>query len=125
MEFQGNRVNTQHFYNIVKLWFKYFGIIQKFTVVWSQLWKPWNFRTIRVAPEPPEALNGAIKVANKWLKTEAVLFKSTGQMMKQDNPTFSRGRMFNNSGATDVQELEMYAWTWKAEGGSVLAWHSS
>lgn len=125
MDFQGSGVNTHDFYNVTKLWFKYFGTIRKFTVVWSQFWQPGAYRIIPVAPEPPKSLEGAVRVANKRLETEAVLVKGKGQVKEQDLPVFSGQTTFNILGTTKDQELQMVTWTWVAEEGSVLAWDSS
>jgi len=89
MDFQ-ERVNVHEFYAVTKLWFRYFGTVRKFTVVCTIL--------LKYGTEPPETLMHCIRVANKWLKREAVLVKD------------SKG--------------QKWTWTWMAEKGSVLLWNS-
>jgi len=131
MELRGSRVDVQHFYDVMKLWFTYFGTVRKFTLVWSQPWRAWTLGSMPVIPKPPKALKDAIKVANKRLKKEALCFQGTGQLDPDEpesrripGPGFSEERTFSMSNAARVQELEIYEWTWEAEGAGVLAWDS-
>jgi hypothetical protein len=124
MEFQDRRVNIQHFYDVTKLWFKYFGTVSKFTVVWKDS-KPWKQGDFRLAPDPPEALKGAIRVANKWLEIEAILIKGKSQKRKEVN---SKGFVPGILRWPDVilgPELETFTWTWSVKKDSALVWNSS
>jgi hypothetical protein len=124
VEYHGSLVNIHHFYNVTKLWFKYFGTVRKFTVMWSEAWNPKNHRAVLATPEPPRTLKGAIGVANKRLNAEAVLVKAAGEIKKQD-ATFSGEGKLHRSSMTDGPRLEIYMWTWEADEGKVLAWDSS
>jgi hypothetical protein len=124
MEFQDRRVNIQHFYDVTKLWFKYFGTVSKFTVVWKDS-KPWKQGDFRLAPDPPEALKGAIRVANKWLKTEAILVKAKLQERKEVS---SKGFLPGILRRPDVvlgPELETFTWIWSVKRDSALVWNAS
>lgn len=92
MDFQGGGVNTHDFYNVVKLRFRYFGTTRKFTVVWSQFWQPGAYRIMQVAPERPRSLEGAVRIANKRLKTEAIHIKGKEQVKGDRTSLFSRDK---------------------------------
>jgi hypothetical protein len=80
-------------------WFKYFKTVKTFTVVWTddRTYNPQDFTKIL---EAPIALNGAIRVANEWIRRQAVCVK----------------------GMRDMKET--LTWTWTAEESDVLAWNS-
>ncbi|KAF4634188.1 hypothetical protein G7Y89_g3917 [Cudoniella acicularis] len=114
MEFQGRRVNVHQFYDITKLWFKYFSTVVNFTVIWTNVSIQGNKSVFGRAPYPPEALKGAIRVANKWLKVEAVLVEEKGelQMKRQGNTVRSEGRgMSRSRDMAQGSELEIFTWT--------------
>jgi hypothetical protein len=97
MEFEGSRVDIDHFYNVAKLWFKYFGNVTRFKVVWTNT-GPWalsstyfelnsdraRYREVK----PPKSLLDCIKVANKWLGTEGILVKGK---IRVHRPGISKG----------------------------------
>ncbi|TVY16833.1 hypothetical protein LARI1_G006509 [Lachnellula arida] len=124
MEFQGRLVDIHHFYDITKVWFKYFGTVLNFTVVWKDS-KPWKEGDFRVPPDPPEVLKTAIRVANKWLKIESVFVKGKSQEKKRINTGHSNLGMFRKPRVILGPELETFTWTWLAQKGSVLTWNSS
>jgi hypothetical protein len=93
-------VNTYLFYDITKLWLKFFGSVSKLTV-------PWMGRNSGRYPKtpPPESLKGAIKVANKWLKTQAVLVEGKSELENKNK----RGLGTKSSQGNEV--LDTCAWT--------------
>ncbi|TVY57173.1 hypothetical protein LCER1_G002585 [Lachnellula cervina] len=105
LEFQGQNVNIRELYTVTNLWFRYFGTVRKFTVVWIVLMKD-------PSAEPPKALNYCIKVANKRLNKEAVFTKERDCSCPELNSWYS-------DSISDVLR-----WTWIAEKGSVLLWNS-
>ncbi|TVY43247.1 hypothetical protein LCER1_G009020, partial [Lachnellula cervina] len=116
VEFQGKLINIQKFYDITKMWLKYFGSVLQFTVVWKDI-RPWKVGDCRLPPDPPEALKAAIKVANKWLKTDSSFFKGMTQERKQVKTTHSNPGMFRGPIAVLGPELETFTWTWTAHSG--------
>jgi hypothetical protein len=132
MEFQGHSIYNTHFYDITKLWFKYFGTVRKFTVQWIDD-IPVKHQAFRVndtlwPPGPPESLGGAVKVANKRLKTVAVLEKEIIKVQVLVQPRIESsetGPFGPPSMVLKEEEVEMWTWTWEAERGGVLGWDSS
>jgi hypothetical protein len=130
MEFQGHSVYNAHFYDITKLWFKYFGTVRKFTVQWIDD-IPVKHQAFRVndtlwPPGPPKSLGGAVKVANKRLKTVAVLEKEIIKAQGLVQASSSRvGEFGLPTPDLKEEEVEMWTWTWEAEGDGVLGWDSS
>jgi len=120
MKLEGSPADIDHFYNITKIWFKYFGTVTKFTVNWT------NTRA-RMLASPPAGLLGCIKVANKRLQTECVLVKGT---MQVKNPGDFRVASAENMTSVsqwklpDFVEVETFTWTWSAGKGNVLLWSS-
>jgi hypothetical protein len=77
MELEGRSVDVRHFYDITKLWFKYFGTVLDFAVVWKAgKPKPWE---VVAPPDPPEALKAATRNADKWLGIKSLLVKGKSQ----------------------------------------------
>ncbi|TVY36332.1 hypothetical protein LOCC1_G007918 [Lachnellula occidentalis] len=114
LEFQGQTVNIREFYAVTKLWFRYLGTVRTFTLVWTVLLNDESEDKF----EPPEALNCCIRIANKWLKREAMFVK--GESPKEYTSSVSsifRGRVH-------TEETVTWTWTWMAEKGSVLLWNS-
>ncbi|KAF8857733.1 hypothetical protein BDZ45DRAFT_674486 [Acephala macrosclerotiorum] len=123
IEFQGRPVDIQHFYDITKGWFKYFGTVLDFAVVWKAS-KPWKAGDSEGPPDPPEALKTAIRVADTWLGTKSVFVKEKSQEKKPINTTHSNLRPYKPRVVLGP-ELETFTWIWLAQKGSVLTWNSS
>jgi len=117
MNFEGSRVDINHFYGVAKQWLKYFGTVKTFRVIWTNSGPgalPSTYRdhvSHRVLPReisPPTALLGCIKVANKWLKVEGILAKGHMQINKLGNSkSVEAGKFVVYTGdANAVRELE-------------------
>jgi hypothetical protein len=77
---------------------------------------------------PPAALLGCIRVANKWLKTEGVLVKGKIQVKKPGLPKASEIGLFavlaRGEEVVEVLEVDTFTWSWTASKNNVLIWNS-
>jgi hypothetical protein len=79
IEFFGPHVNLTPFYDVTKIWIKYFGSVTTLKVSRMGPRTEDHPPTGRgeIVKEAPDSLKGAIKVANKWFRREAVVKKGT------------------------------------------------
>jgi len=80
-------------------WLKYFMTVKTFSVVWTDEEVP-NPQQPLTEFDAPIPLRGAVRVANEWIKRQAVCVK----------------------GIRDFKWT--LTWTWTAEEDDVLAWNS-
>ncbi|PQE05684.1 hypothetical protein CJF31_00004401 [Rutstroemia sp. NJR-2017a BVV2] len=121
MEFEGRSVDVRNFYDITKLWFKYFGTVLDFAVVWKAgKPKPWE---VVAPPDPPEALKAATKNADKWLGIKSLLVKGKSQ---DKMPINTHSNLQPSKPIVILgPEVETFTWIWSAYKGSILTWNSS
>jgi len=123
IKFEEDCVNIDHFYNVTKLWFKYLRTVTKFKVVWINTGSLSSYANPPML-NPPAALLGCMRVANKWLKTEGVLVKGKMQVKKSELSTASGAGMFavpaREGRVVQLLEVETFTWTWLAGKGNVL-----
>ncbi|KUJ16858.1 uncharacterized protein LY89DRAFT_684885 [Mollisia scopiformis] len=112
IEYQGVPVDIQHFHNITKRWFRYFGTVVDFKVVW----KEGDFGGL---PNPPKGLKIAIQAADMRMGIKSVLTRGKS---REEKPIDTRHSNLRPCRPVVVlgPELETFIWTWK---GNVLRWN--
>ncbi|PQE04598.1 hypothetical protein CJF30_00004391 [Rutstroemia sp. NJR-2017a BBW] len=122
VEFQGNSVDVRYFYDIAKFWFRYFGTVLDFAVIWKAS-KPWKTGNYGGPPDPPEALKAATRNADKWLGTKSALIR--GKSQEQIPMNTSSNLRPSQPVVVLGPEVETFTWMWSAYKGSTLIWNSS